>query len=229
MALNYSPTIVKDGLTMCLDPGSITSYPGTGTTVFDLSGNNKNGVLTNGTVYSNLNNGVFSFDGTNDTINLGIGNTFFPLYQFSLEAWVKSPGLGTGMAIGGIWGFTYGLRIYIDGSGNIVAGINNSAGTSQTYPSVSGNYFDNIWHHIILSHNGTTAFIYVDGVLKNSTACIWTGTTYWPTNSVNIGRDNNNSNYYLYGYIGSPKIYNKALTLKEVQQNYNAQISRFNL
>jgi prepilin-type N-terminal cleavage/methylation domain-containing protein len=37
--------IVKDGLVLHLDAGNPASYPGTGTTWFDLSGNNNNGTL----------------------------------------------------------------------------------------------------------------------------------------------------------------------------------------
>ena len=42
MGLGHSPTIVMDGLVLCLDAGNTKSYPGTGTTWTDLSGNGYN-------------------------------------------------------------------------------------------------------------------------------------------------------------------------------------------
>jgi hypothetical protein len=40
MGINYSPRIVTDGLVLCLDAGNSKSYPGSGGTWYDLSGNN---------------------------------------------------------------------------------------------------------------------------------------------------------------------------------------------
>jgi len=226
------PDIIESGLISYLDAGSTPSYPGSGTTVYDLSGNGKNGTLTNGTTVLTSNSGVFSFDGTNDTIGYGTGNTFFPLYQFTLEIWVKSSGLGAGQSIGGIWGFTYGLRAYINSSGTVTYGVNNNTGggTGQTYLSTSTNTFlSNTWHHLVVQNNGATSYIYVNGVLNASTAATWTGTTAWPTNTVSIGRDQNNSIYYLYGQLALPKVYNRVLTAQEVRQNYQQYKTRFNL
>jgi hypothetical protein len=53
MALSHSPSIVTDGLVLCLDAGNPKSYPGSGTTWTDLSGNGNNGTLVNGVGYSN--------------------------------------------------------------------------------------------------------------------------------------------------------------------------------
>jgi len=58
------PKIVKDGLVLALDAANAKSYPGTGTTWEDLSGNN-NCTLTNGPTFDSE-NGVIVFDGTND-------------------------------------------------------------------------------------------------------------------------------------------------------------------
>ena len=41
------PKIVTDGLTVLLDSRSPRSYPGSGTTWYDLSGNNNHGTLVN--------------------------------------------------------------------------------------------------------------------------------------------------------------------------------------
>ena len=40
MALHHNPRIVTSGLVLALDAADINSYPGSGTTWYDLSGNN---------------------------------------------------------------------------------------------------------------------------------------------------------------------------------------------
>jgi hypothetical protein len=45
MAISYNPRIVTDGLVLALDAGNPKSYPGSGTTWTDLSGNGNNGTL----------------------------------------------------------------------------------------------------------------------------------------------------------------------------------------
>ena len=47
MSLSHNPRIVTSGLVMLLDAANPKSYPGTGTTWSDLSGNGNNGTLTN--------------------------------------------------------------------------------------------------------------------------------------------------------------------------------------
>ena len=47
-------SIVRNGLLMYLDAGIANSYPGSGTTWTDLSGNSLNGTLTNGPTYLSL-------------------------------------------------------------------------------------------------------------------------------------------------------------------------------
>jgi hypothetical protein len=47
--LAHSPSIVMNGLVLCLDAGNSKSYPGSGTTWTDLSGNGNTGTLRNPT------------------------------------------------------------------------------------------------------------------------------------------------------------------------------------
>jgi hypothetical protein len=64
MSLSHSPSIVRDGLVLYLDAANPKSYPGSGTTWFDLSGNSNNGTLTNSPTHSSQFNGEISFNGT---------------------------------------------------------------------------------------------------------------------------------------------------------------------
>jgi hypothetical protein len=63
--------IITDGLVLYLDAGNPASYPGSGTTWFDLSGNGNNGTLVNGVGYTSDNLGSLVFDGVDDYVNVG--------------------------------------------------------------------------------------------------------------------------------------------------------------
>lgn len=64
--------VVTSGLTCYLDAAIPASYPGSGTTWFDLSGNGNNGTLVNGPTFSGLNGGVIVLDGTNDYVQVNL-------------------------------------------------------------------------------------------------------------------------------------------------------------
>ena len=52
MSLYHNPNMVTNGLVLCLDAGNTKSYPNTGTTWTDLSGNSNTGTLTNGPTFN---------------------------------------------------------------------------------------------------------------------------------------------------------------------------------
>ena len=66
MGFYRGPNISKDGLVLALDPASPKSYPGTGTTWFDLSGNSNDTTLFNSPTYTNSNVHTFNFDEVDD-------------------------------------------------------------------------------------------------------------------------------------------------------------------
>ena len=85
------PNIITDGLVLALDAANSRSYPGTGTTWSDLSGNGNSGTLTNGPTFNSGNGGSIVFDGVDDNISFS-GNTFNyspgTSGEVSLEIWV---------------------------------------------------------------------------------------------------------------------------------------------
>jgi len=64
MALAHSPKIVTNGLVLCLDAGNPKSYPGSGSSWVDVTGNGYNATLINSPTYDS-NVGFISFNGTN--------------------------------------------------------------------------------------------------------------------------------------------------------------------
>jgi hypothetical protein len=59
---------VTNGLLLYWDAGNLDSYPGTGTTIYDLSGNGNNGNVVNGVGFNQTNGGVLTFDGVDDLV-----------------------------------------------------------------------------------------------------------------------------------------------------------------
>ena len=59
MGVSYNSNIVTNGLVLCLDAGNPRSYPGSGTSIRDISGQNANGTI-NGTI-SYVSSGVSSY------------------------------------------------------------------------------------------------------------------------------------------------------------------------
>ena len=230
MATFGGPNTIETGLIVSVDAANPTSYPGSGTTWRDLSGNSKNGT-TSGATYGSQNGGVFNFDGINDTISFGTGNTFFPLTSFTIDLWTQSKGtVPTTGTTPGLFGFTYGIRAYFDLTNRVVLSISSgSSSQNLTYTHNTNIRDDGSWNNIVFQATPTNSYIYLNGELKASQSLTWLGDTIWPTNTWNLGRDNNNSNQFFTGSIASYKMYNTALTLPQIQQNYNAMRGRFGI
>ena len=135
--------IVTSGLILNLDAGNASSYPGTGTTWTDLSGNNNNGTLVNGVGYSSSNGGIMTFDGVNDFVNCGNSSTFNQTNALTLSTWVKINSLSsTNTLIGKQWCNLnqYSYILYVNTQGKLLFNTANSGecnGFFSTYTSTN--------------------------------------------------------------------------------------------
>jgi hypothetical protein len=219
VALSHSPSIVTDGLVLCLDAANTKSYPGSGTTWTDLSGNGNNGTLVNGVGYSGDNFGSLSFDGVDDYVDCLAQSSG----SFTQSGWIKTNNVSTYRSIVS-WGEHSTQKdrtLWLEAStgrpalyfyatnNNMITGTKNCA--------------DNNWHYVVGTWDGTTGKVYVDGYLENSGSLTASAYTY---SSTNIGR-NISGGYNFNGNIAQVSIYNIALTPQEIQQNYNALKGRF--
>lgn len=235
MGATYNSGIMKTGLMVHVDAGNPKSYPGSGTTWYNIADKRyPNGTMNAGVTYeagppasmafASASSGVVNF-GTGANYFSGTTSTWNNLHEFTVEAWVKSSGMGAGMTLGGIWGATYGIRLYFNSNGTVYFGIDN--GTTITGNATAGNYLDGNWHHVLGTQQNAGGDIYVDGIKRNGNVLRWQGKTRWSTNEVNLGRDNNNTPYYLNGNIAIARFYRKYLSFSDVQRNFNAERSRF--
>jgi hypothetical protein len=233
--LAHSPSIVLDGLVLCLDAGNPKSYPGSGTTWTDLSGNGNTGTLTNmdGGNLSSANGGSFTFDGTNEYISANISN-FFTSYsqQITMEAWIYIPTSATWT--NGFYGNIF-TRGYFDGShglwrtttNNQVAFYCRTIGAGTNVHSLATIARDT-WYQLVGVWTGSGTQLYINGQLADSDS----GSLGDTENNVpfEIGRNTAaggaDGNYFTGNQAGH-KIYNRALTPQEIQQNYNALKGRF--
>jgi hypothetical protein len=212
MSLAHSPRIVTDGLVLCLDAGNTKSYPGSGTTWTDLSGNGNDGTLENGVGYSGDNLGSLSFDGSNDYVDCGsvanLGNTFTVKVITKTESFPLS--YNPLIFRDGNTANNFGLRF--DSSGYIE--VRQYAGTELR----QGPYSTSTWYDICVSISNLEADLYVNGEYKASHT--------FPNNfnhsgNIRLGIYSYSSGYYYNGNIAQVSIYNRALTSSEIQQNYN--------
>jgi hypothetical protein len=217
--LPYIPpviTIVTSGLLLNLDAGNASSYPGTGTTWTDLTGNGYNGTLVNGPAYNaSINGGAFLFDGVNDYISIPSPNLTSTNYT------VMSVGRYVNVAAGG--------RLVSANVNNWLMG--QWTGTTENYyaegwvSSVSAGASDTNWRILAATGNisADSYSLYVNGTNTVTNA----GGSQGP-NGFSLGRYNGGSEYSN-SYISVLLVYNRVLTQEEITQNYNYYRSRFGL
>lgn len=204
-----------------LDAGITTSYPGTGTTWNDLSGNGNNGTLVNGAAYSNTNGGVLSFDGGSGYVDTGMTNNFS---QFSVSVWFY-PTLFSGergIVTKYVSGFGNGnWTLELSGS-NLLWDINDGAQKLYQFPLTI-----NTWYHAVGIYDSTggtnNGKLYVNGLLRGVFSA---NAMALNSDRINIGRARTG---LFNGYISNARIYDRALSANDINQNFNALRSRYGI
>jgi hypothetical protein len=232
----YYGGIVTNGLVLDLDAAKRDSYPGSGTSWNDISGNRNNGTLINNPTFNPSNGGSIVFDGVDDRVDSTVNNVV--PNSWTVASWLintKTTGVAVFVAKSGeapnynqnfllAWASTLNSRFYI--SGKTTTGIYYSQCTSSFSPSTSSIYnvvgtFDS---------NTTILSLYINGVLDN-VKTIGVGFTTGSNLPIQVGCSDGTSSpaNFAKGPIYNTLIYNRALSASEVLQNYNALKGRFGL
>lgn len=231
MGVGYNPKIVTSGLVLALDAANIKSYPGSGTTWTDLSGNGNNGTLTNGPTFDSGNSGIINFVAASTQYVSVTDSASLSLTTATVETWVKFSTLNT--------------RIIFCGKGD---GVSNPT-TEYWLEKTAGNKFSvcfsvgtpalnhplndtsvvaNTWYHIVGTFDGSNVRGYVNGVQDSSVGSLY-GNIVDTSINYSVGKLGTYPALYHNGSIAVNKIYNRALTAAEIQQNFNALRGRFGI
>jgi hypothetical protein len=216
------PDIITDGLVFAVDAGSTRSYPGSGTTGTDLI-SSESITLNNGVGFSTDKGGTWTFDGSDDYIQTSFGQNIVST-GFSVNFWFNVTGTAT----------CFFMQMYVTADVNTVFRVErNSIGANSIEfghsPNGSGgmseltstNFPNDVWQSCTIAYNGSTKYIYRNGVLDTSVS---SSDVYFYTGAIlRIAARQDGTLLPINGKMPSVKVYNKALSAAEILQNYNAQ------
>jgi hypothetical protein len=202
--------------------------------ITDLTGNNT--ITATALTYNN--DGTFSFNGSSNDLTLSgpVSNFFtdFSSQQISLDVWINIPSSATWT--NGFFGnilsrgsFAGSVGLWRTTSNNQVAAYFRQSGATFAAVQSSATIQRDVWTNLVATWTGNTLTLYVNGV----SVSVNTGTLGTPTVANwtigNVTAASGNSGNRFQGSNSIVKIYNRALSAAEVQQNFNALRERYGL
>jgi hypothetical protein len=224
-----SPAIVSGDLRLHLDAGNLNSYSGSGTRWTDLSGNGKNGTWQQSPIFRSASGGSIAMGSTTSQFMRSalLGATTV----VTAEIWVKFNAIPTNNS----------CLITDEYS---AAGINYSICFRNDQKLYGGYWRSNVWYltsatsipeinrwyhfayTISLAGGSYTSTLYQNSVVVGSPATNAVAPSSGNTGFL-IGTNWVGNNVAVDGDVAIVRVYSKALTSAEVQQNYNVEALRF--
>lgn len=227
--------------TIFFDPGNVSSYPGSGTSITSIGMDSSVVGTMTGVSYNAGSGGYLTFNGTNinpsyiDFPEYNFGSA--PSYNFggaiSLIAWVQptarfsintlfataNPGLSTaGIKLGWNAWETQNQALLFEGG-------NGSQGNASL--SAENTVVNGAWQQItyVFVQNPPSVNFYKNGVLLTSSA-----TPVVDISMISSWRIGDMFGaYYMFANLGLFKLYSAPLTLNDIQTEYNANCARYGL
>ena len=146
-------------------------------------------------------------------------NASVDVSEFTLEGWIYTNSITSDNRILSKWFSGYPNRTYQFSATNDDLYLYISDGSNSNNTFVLNVLSLNNWYHCVATYDGANLKIYLDGVLKITTASTMT-------------LKDSDQPVYIGAYVGSldpsdnttaqPRIYNRALSAEEIQRNFNA-------
>jgi hypothetical protein len=219
--MSVAQSIVTSGLALYLDAGNASSYPGSGTNWNDLSGNGRNGTLTNGPTYSATNGGSIVFDGIDDFVQCAGSLT---VTAATFVSWIRRNGNQTQYD-----GILFSRETSVTGMNFQVS---NQLGyhwndNINTYRWQSGLTIPDLtWCMVAVSVTSTaaTAYLCQSSGITTATNTVSHGSSL--LNDIKLAQDDAGSRFFT-GNIAISQLYNTALSAEQISQNFAVDRARF--
>ena len=225
--LAHSPKIVMDGLVLCLDAGNGRSYPGSGTTWSDLSGNGNHFQLQGSPSFDSIEGFTF-VNGTTSTY--AISSSFsIPQTELTIEVWYKtSSSSGTGIVSHATSNNDNQMLLFNPSSVSLYGPVGAKDSGVDTA--------DGVWHQVTRTSLRSSGLeeLYLDGT-KVYSSTLAAGTNFTTDGTFVIAQEQDSvgggfsASQAFGGQIANIKLYNRALSQDEIKQNFNALRGRFGL
>ena len=256
MSAHAGPKAVTNGLVLELDAGNTKSYPGTGTTWFDLSGNGYHGTLVSSPSFAASNGGAFTFNGSSNYATLPYAGLLNLGNAFTIQATIKLPDItnitdytvvsaldvtNPVVTKGYSFGWQRDLSYALPAKG-LRLQLGKSIWAWNLQGSAQNSIADTNWHNVavVCSALTTTPIVvfYVDGVA--STTSQWSAS---PNAAINYATTTASvrvagtypatlpsyQTTYSAHVSADLRIYNRALSADEILQNFQAHRGRFGI
>ena len=235
---NYNSTLstivnlTTNGLVLYYDPSSVSSYPGSGTAITDLSGNGRNGIMSNITYTSPY----FTYNGSSSQIAIADNALLEPgSGDWTMEVWVNQSVAGNDVVLGKFPAGGAQVSYSIRTSATVYyAQMGSGIGSGATLFQSSSNQIRTIgtWYQLVYVFTNVasnTIETFVNGVsigtVSHSLASILNS-----TNPLYIGSYNGGEfPQWFDGKIGITRLYDASLTASQVLQNFDADKSKYGL
>ena len=213
-----TPNLVTTGLVIQLDANNISSYPGTGTTVFDVTGGYNHTLI--GATYTVL-NGIKCFDCTtgNNRVDYNATGPTLPTSGYTYITWTRLIPSNPS---------SFRTLIYTKGSTKItpitIPNGTNTLGYWDTEFRSSGydvSSSNGVWVQFAVVGTNSSQTFYINGSQVGSSIAFGSGgNTHW-------GLGNNDVVAQPWGHVANMYFYNRQLNLTEITQQYNYLAPRF--
>ena len=227
-------SVVLSNLVLYFDPSNPSSYPGSGTTITDLSGNGRNGTMSN----ISFTSPYFTYNGSSSQILIADNELLEPgSGDWTMEVWVNQSVSGNDVVLGKFdpGGQSADVSYSIRTTGTTYySQLGSGAGSGATLFVNSTNHVGtlNTWYQIVYVFTNVAANTFQTFVNGNSIGSVNHSLASLLNTSANLYLGSYNNGEYAQwfdGKIGITRLYNRALTSTEVLNNYNADKSKYGL
>ena len=228
------PGVVTSNLILYYDPSLTPSYPGTGTTLSDLSGNGLNGTMSN----ISFTSPYFTYNGSSSQVSVADNALLEPGGgDWTIEIWVNQTVAGNDVVLGKFnnGGLAQNVSYSIRTTGSTYyAQIGSGSGSGSTLFVNSTNHVGtlNTWYQLVyVFKNGATKTLqtFVNGIsigtVNHNLSSILNS-----TNPLYIGSYNGGEYAQWFdGKIGVTRLYNSALTSAQALENFNTDRIKYGI